>query len=51
MAFSPQSKYTDWATATFGLNVVPTFADRGVSRDQGSGIPMVVNLSFLERSW
>jgi hypothetical protein len=49
MAFSPEANYTDWATATCRLNLVPTFADRGVSRDQRR-IPTVVNLSFLDRS-
>jgi hypothetical protein len=28
---------------------VPTFVDRGVSRDQRGGSPTVVNLSFLDR--
>jgi hypothetical protein len=31
-------------------NLVPTFADRGVSRGQRGGPPTVVNLSFLDRS-
>jgi hypothetical protein len=30
--------------------LVPTFADRGVSRGQCGGSPKVVNLSFLHRS-
>jgi hypothetical protein len=50
MAFSPQANYTDWATATFWQNVVPTFEDRGVSRGQHGGTPTAVNLSFLDRS-
>jgi hypothetical protein len=33
-----------------GGNLVPTFADRGVSRGQRGGSPTVVNLSFLDRS-
>jgi hypothetical protein len=28
---------------------VPTFVDRGVSRGQRGGSPMVVNLSFVDR--
>jgi hypothetical protein len=47
VAFSPQANYTDWATATFRRNLVPTFVDRGVSR---GGFPTAVNLSFLDRS-
>jgi hypothetical protein len=50
LAFSPQANYTDWATATCWRNLVPTFADRGVSRGERSGSPTVVNLSFLDRS-
>jgi hypothetical protein len=50
VALSPQAKYTDWATATCGRNLVPTFADRGVSRSQRGGSPTVVNLSFLNRT-
>jgi hypothetical protein len=49
VALSPQANYTDWATATCWQNLVPTFADRGVSCQCG-GSPMVVNLSFLDRS-
>jgi hypothetical protein len=30
--------------------LVPTFVDRGVSLGQRGGSPMVVNLSFLDRS-
>jgi hypothetical protein len=50
MAFSPQANYTDWATATCWRNLVPTFADRGVSRGQRGGSPTVVNLGFLDRN-
>jgi hypothetical protein len=50
VTFSPQAKYTDRATATFWRNLVPTFADRGVSRGQRSGSLTVVNLSILDQS-
>jgi hypothetical protein len=50
LAFSPQANYTDWATATCSRNLVPTFADRGVSRGRRGGSTTVVNLSFLNRS-
>jgi hypothetical protein len=50
VALSPQANYTDWATATCRRNLVPTFADRGVSCGQRGGSPTVVNLSFLDRS-
>jgi hypothetical protein len=50
VALSPRANYTDWATATCRRNVVPTFVDRGVSRGQRGGSPLVVNLSFLDRS-
>jgi hypothetical protein len=50
VAFSPQTNYNDWATATCWRNLVPTFADRGVSRGQRGGSLTVVNLSFLDRS-
>jgi hypothetical protein len=29
MALSPRANYTDWATATCRLNLVPTFVGRG----------------------
>jgi hypothetical protein len=45
-----QANYIDWATATSRRNLVPTFADRGVSRGQHGGTPTVVYLSFLDRS-
>jgi hypothetical protein len=48
VAFSPQANYTDWATATCRRNLVPTFADKGVSRGQRGGSPTAVNLSFLD---
>jgi hypothetical protein len=45
VALSPRANYTDWATATWRQNLVPTFVDRGVSRDQRDGSPMAVNLT------
>jgi hypothetical protein len=50
VAFSVQAKYTDWATATCWRNLVPTFADRGVSSGQRGGSPTLVKLSFLDRT-
>jgi hypothetical protein len=50
MAFSPQANSTDWATITCWRNLVPTFADRGVSRGQCDGTPTVGNLSFVDWS-
>jgi hypothetical protein len=50
VAFSPQANYTDWATATYWQNLVPTFVDRGASRGPRGRSPAVVNLSFLDRS-
>jgi hypothetical protein len=50
VVFSPQANYTDCSTATCRQNLVPTFANRGVSRGQRGGSPTVVNLSFLDRS-
>jgi hypothetical protein len=50
VAFNPQANYADWATATCRPNLVPTFADRGVSRGQRSESLTVVNLSFLDRA-
>jgi hypothetical protein len=50
VALSPRANYTDWATATYRRNLMPTFVDRGVSRGQAGGSPTVVNLSFLDRS-
>jgi hypothetical protein len=49
VALSPRANYTDWSTATCRRNLVPTFVDRAVSRDQRGGSPTVVNLSFLDR--
>jgi hypothetical protein len=50
VAFSPRANYTDWSTATCRRNLMSTFVDRGVSRDQRGGSPTVVNLNFLDRS-
>jgi hypothetical protein len=50
VSLSPQANYTDWATPTCRRNLVPTFADRGVSRGQRSGYPTAINLSFLDPS-
>jgi hypothetical protein len=50
VTLSPQTNYTDWATATCWGYLVPTFVDRGVSRDKRGGSPEVVSLSFLDRS-
>jgi hypothetical protein len=50
VVFSPQANYTDWATATYRRNLMPTFADTGVSRGQRGGSPTVVNLIFLDQS-
>jgi hypothetical protein len=46
VAFSPQAKYTDSAIATCWQNLIPTFADRGVSRGQRGGSPTAVNHNF-----
>jgi Ca2+/Na+ antiporter len=48
--FNPQSNYTDWATAACRWILVPTFADREVSRDQRDGTPTADDLAFLDRS-
>jgi hypothetical protein len=50
MAFSPQANYTNWATAAGQIILVPTFADRRMSRGQRGGSPTVVNLSFIDLS-
>jgi hypothetical protein len=49
VAFSPQANYIDWSTATCQRNLVPTFADIGVSRGQRGGSPTAVNFSILDR--
>jgi hypothetical protein len=48
VALCPQENYTDWAIATCRRNLVSTFVDRGVSRDQRGGSHTVVKLSFLD---
>jgi hypothetical protein len=50
MAFSPQGNYTDRTTAAGKRILVPTFADRRVSRGQRGGTPAVVNLGSLDRN-
>jgi hypothetical protein len=50
VAFSPQAKYADWATAICRRNLVPSFMDIGVSCGQRGGFITVVNLSFLDRN-
>jgi hypothetical protein len=50
VALSLQENYTDWSTANCWRNLLPTFADRGVSRGQRGGSLTAVNLSFLHRS-
>jgi hypothetical protein len=37
VACSPEANYTEGATATVRRIIVPTFADRGVSRGQRDG--------------
>jgi hypothetical protein len=48
VALRPQAKYTECVTVTDRRNIVPTFADRGMSRGQCGGSPTVVNLSFID---
>jgi hypothetical protein len=43
---SPRTKYTDRATAACRGSLVPTFADRGVSRSQCGGFPTAVFSAF-----
>jgi hypothetical protein len=50
MSFSLQAKYTGWATGTGRQNLVPTFADRGVSFSEHGRAHTAVNLSFLDLS-
>jgi hypothetical protein len=50
VALSPQANHTDRSTATCRRNLVPSFEDRGVLRDQRGGSLTVVNLSFLDRA-
>jgi hypothetical protein len=46
VAFSRQANYTNWATATCRQYLVPTLVDRGVSRGQCIGSPMVVQVHW-----
>jgi hypothetical protein len=46
--FSPRAKYTDRATAA---KLVPTFADREVSRTQSDGSPTAVILVFYSENY
>jgi hypothetical protein len=46
VAFSPQTNNADWTTATSRPNLVPTFADRGVSHGQRGGSPRSLILAF-----
>jgi hypothetical protein len=50
VASSPQANYTDWSTITGRRILMPTFADRLVSRGQRGGTPAAVSLSFLNWS-
>jgi hypothetical protein len=50
VAFSPQVKCIDWATATGRRILVPTFVDGGVSCGQRGLSPTAGNLSFLDRN-
>jgi hypothetical protein len=50
MAFSRQANYTAWATDVGPRILVPTFADRGVSRGQSGGSFTAVNVCFLDRN-
>jgi hypothetical protein len=50
VAFIPQANFTDWSTVAGQRILVPTFADRWVSRFQRGGSLTVVNLGFLDWS-
>jgi hypothetical protein len=50
VALSPQTNCTDLEAATGRPILVPTSADRGMSRGQRGGSPTVVNLGFIDRS-
>jgi hypothetical protein len=49
VAFSPQANYTDRATAVGRRILLPTFADKGVSRGQRDEFPRSL-IGFLDRS-
>jgi hypothetical protein len=47
---SPQANYTDrLSDRRLSAKLVPTLADRGVSRGQRNDSPTVVNFGFLDR--
>jgi hypothetical protein len=48
--FNSESELYRLMTAAGRRILVPTFADRGVSRGQRGGSPTAVNLSFLDRN-
>jgi hypothetical protein len=50
VALSPQANYTARSIATCRRSLVPTLADRGMSRGQSGGSPTDVNLSFLDKA-
>jgi hypothetical protein len=49
-AFNSQANYTGWVTAAGLQNLVPNFADRGVSRRQLDWCPVAADLGFLDQS-
>jgi hypothetical protein len=50
VSFSLRANYTDRVTAICRQSLLPTFADRGVSRGQRGGTHTAVNLRFLDQS-
>jgi hypothetical protein len=50
VALNLQANSNEWSTATIRRNLLPKFADRGVSCSQRGGSPTSINLSFLDRS-
>jgi hypothetical protein len=48
VALSPQANYTDRATVACRRNLVPTFVDREVSRDQRGGF---LDRTLLCKQW
>jgi hypothetical protein len=50
MALSPQANYTDWATAIYRRNLVPTFVDREVSRGLSSS-SSIITTQITITSW
>jgi hypothetical protein len=50
MGFSPQANYADVTAGRLSAKLVPTFADRGVARDQRGDSPTAFNLGFLDRN-